>query len=89
MAILQMQSAANTQLGRGFAILAMNAKAAGDRDTFLPATLSTDIGGRLIATPLRSQGSSDFVGFARAEALVFIKAGQRYKIDDVVEIRYL
>jgi molybdenum cofactor synthesis domain-containing protein len=89
MAILQMQSATNTQPGRAFAVLGKDAKAARDRDTFLPATLSTDKSGRLVAMPLRSQGSSDFVGFARAEALIFIKAGDRYKIGDVVQIRYL
>jgi molybdopterin biosynthesis enzyme len=84
-----MQGAKNTQLQRGLAVLTRDAKAAKDRDTFVPVTLDTDKEGRLTATPLRSQGSSDFVGFARAEALVFIKAGRRYKIADVVEIRYL
>jgi molybdenum cofactor synthesis domain-containing protein len=88
-AILQMQSAANTKLRDGFAVLGKDAKAARDRDTFLPATLGTDKTGRLIATPIRTQGSSDFVGFARAQGLIFIKAGERYRIDDVVEIRYL
>ena len=89
MAILQIQSAANTQLGRGFAILDKDAKAARDRDTFLPATLGTDKRGRLIATLLRSQGSSDFVGFARADTLVFIPAGTARKAGEAAEIRFL
>lgn len=89
MAILQMQGASDARLHLGSAVLGKDAKAAKDRDTFLPATLGTDKDGRLIATPLKSQGSSDFVGFTRAEALVFIRAGERYKMGDVVEIRLL
>ena len=89
LAILQMQGAAVTQLKEGFAVLGKDARAARDRDTYLPSRLSTDKNGGLIATPLRSQGSSDFVGFARADSLIFVAAGKSYKIGDVVKIKYL
>ena len=89
MAILQMQSAAEIDLRRGFAILAYSVKAAKERDTYFPARLETDREGRLIATPLRSQGSSDFIGFARAEALIFVPKGNTCDTGDVVKISYL
>lgn len=89
MAILQMQDASATQLRSGFAILGEDAKAARDRDTYLPATLTTDREGRLIATPLRSQGSSDFVGFARAEALIFVPSGRLIATGKAASILFL
>src|SRR3712207_8685756 len=42
------------------------------RESLLPARLSTDETGRLVAENLRWGGSSDFIGFARADALVFV-----------------
>jgi molybdenum cofactor synthesis domain-containing protein len=74
--ILKMQTAAKTDLRAGFAVLTSDAKAAKERDTYLPATIATDERGRLLATPLRWHGSSDFVGFACADALVFIPKGE-------------
>src|SRR5687767_5153888 len=65
-AILRMQNALQVEMPTGFAVLASAAKAAKERDTYLPATLTTDAEGRLLATPLRWLGSSDFVGFAKA-----------------------
>ena len=88
-AILQMQNMSQPQLKQGFAILANDAKAAKDRDTFLPSRLETNKSGQLIATPLKSQGSSDFVGFARADSLIFIAAGKSYKLGDTVELAFL
>src|SRR5437764_9169812 len=57
------------------AVLAPGAKGAAERTSYLPAALSTDDAGRLVAEPLKWGGSSDFVAFARATALVIVPAG--------------
>lgn len=88
-ALLQMQNAADPRLKKGMALIAADAKAVKDRDTFLASSRSTDSEGRLVVTSLRSRGSSDLVGFANADSLIHIKAGQSHKKGDVVEIRYL
>jgi molybdenum cofactor synthesis domain-containing protein len=88
-AILKMQHAAETDLKSGFAVLDSAAKAAKERDTYLPATLDTNNDGQLVATPLRWHGSSDFVGFAKADALVFIPRGETISSGAVGRIVYL
>ncbi len=88
-AILKMQRAAQTDLRSGSAVLTSNAKGAKERDTYLPAALETDKKGRLMATPLRWHGSSDFVGFAKADALVFVPRGQTIPTGGVAKIAYL
>lgn len=88
-AILKKQSALTVKPSTGNAILQTSAKAGLDRDTYVPASVSNDPSGRLIATTLRSQGSSDFVGFARANALVFVPMGERRESGDVVDIIYI
>lgn len=57
------------------AVLARPAKGAAERESYLPAALSTDAEGRLLAEPLKWGGSSDFVAFARATALIVVPAG--------------
>ena len=88
-AILTMQRAKQVDLPSGFAALTSTAKGAKDRDTYLPATLDTDRSARLLATPLRWHGSSDFVGFAKADALIFIKRGEIVNAGEVATIAYL
>lgn len=88
-AIMGLSGASNRHLRAGHAVLSDAAKAAKGRDTYLPATLDTDRSGRLIVTPLRWQGSSDFIGFARAEALIRIDAGQRLESGDAAAILFL
>jgi molybdenum cofactor synthesis domain-containing protein len=88
-ALLQMQGAAVTGLKEGRAVLSAKVKGTKDRDSYLPAALSTDKKGRLIAGPLRWHGSSDFVGFARAEAFIFIPAGGSFAEGDIVKILFL
>ena len=75
-AIVRMQGATATELRSGFAIVGSDVKAARDRDSYLPSTLATDRRGYLIAVPLKWQGSSDFIGFARAEALIVVASGK-------------
>ncbi len=88
-AILLMQRASDTDLANGTAVLTSAVKAAKERDTYLPATLDTDKNGRLLATPLRWHGSSDFVGFAKADALIFIRRGEEISDGGVARIAYL
>ena len=45
-----------------------------DRDSYLPSILRTDDKGTLLAEPLKWGGSSDFVSFARATALINVPA---------------
>lgn len=54
------------------ALLSRPAKGAAKRESYLPARLSTNDQGHLLAEPLRWGGSSDFVAFARATALLII-----------------
>jgi molybdopterin biosynthesis enzyme len=70
-------------------VLGESVKAAKERDTYLPATLSTDQKGRLVATPTRWQGSSDFIGYSRAEALIMVAAGKRHEAGDVSTVLFL
>lgn len=71
-AILAMQSAKETALAEDSALLARGVKGALERDSYLPALLSTDSSGALSATALKWGGSSDFVGFVRAAALIVV-----------------
>lgn len=74
-AILMMQGAKQTELQKETAVLAKTVKGAVERESYLPAVLSTSDDGHLVATPLKWGSSSDFVGFARATALIDVPAG--------------
>lgn len=73
-ALLLMQGATHAALREDTAILGRNLKSASARASYLPARLETDENGRLIAQPLKWGGSSDFVSFADAEALIIVPA---------------
>jgi molybdenum cofactor synthesis domain-containing protein len=88
-ALLQMQGASQSGLKEGLAVLSAKVRGTKDRDSYLPAALLTDKKGRLIAEPLKWHGSSDFVGFARAEAFIFIPAGGSFAEGDIVKILVL
>ena len=74
-ALRAMQGASNTTLTHEHALLTRDAKGSIDRESYLPATLRTDENGNLLVEPLKWGGSSDFVAFARATALINIPAG--------------
>lgn len=88
-AILQIQSATRTSPKVGFAVISSDVRAANERDTYLPTKLSTDKLGHLFADPLKWQGSSDFIGFARADALIVVARGKFLSKGDVARIEYL
>jgi molybdopterin molybdotransferase len=88
-AILLMQGAKETNLRRANAVLAADARAPKDRDAYIPSALSTNKRGELLALPLKSQGSSDFIGFSRAEALISLKHGVEKQKGAVADILFL
>ena len=74
-ALRKMQGAKQPGLIEETAVLARAVKGSADRESYLPAILRTDEQGTLLAEPLKWGGSSDFVAFARATALVSVAAG--------------
>lgn len=74
MALLAMQGATQTRLPEDWAILTRRVKSAAERDSYLPVTLHTNASGQLCAEPVKWGGSSDFVAFTQAAALVAVPA---------------
>ncbi|MDT5157673.1 MAG: molybdopterin molybdotransferase [Acidobacteriota bacterium] len=70
-----MQGLTRPALAEDSAVLSRTARGALERTSYLPASLSTDGAGHLLAEPLKWGGSSDFVAFTRATALVIVPAG--------------
>jgi molybdenum cofactor synthesis domain-containing protein len=71
-ALRAMQNCKDVLLPEERAVLARRVKGSIERESYLPAQTSTDEQGRLIAEPLKWGGSSDFVAFARASALIIV-----------------
>ncbi len=88
-AILWMQSAKNAELSKGFALVADKIKAAKERDSVLPASVVSNEKGELLIESLRFNGSSNFIAFARANALVFVPQGENLAAGAVAEIMSL
>jgi len=74
-ALLAMQGAAEPALKQETAVLARGVKGTADRESYLPAQLTTNDDAQLIAFPLKWGGSSDFVAFAVATGLAIVPAG--------------
>lgn len=74
-ALLAMQGAERSELEEEWAVLEHSVRGSVDRESYLPARLKTNEEGVLLAEPLKWGGSSDFVGFARATALIVVAAG--------------
>jgi molybdenum cofactor synthesis domain-containing protein len=75
--LLAMQGAMKPTLLESHAVLTGDLKGSIDRESYLPAVLRTDEKGILLADPLKWGGSSDFVAFAKATALINVPAGTR------------
>jgi len=71
-ALRAMQEASEPALLEERAVLGRAVKGASERRSYLPATLNSDDDGRLVAEPLKWGGSSDFVAFTRATALIIV-----------------
>jgi molybdenum cofactor synthesis domain-containing protein len=86
-AIRAMQGAKPAALQEEQAVLGRAVKGAQERASYLPAHLRTDAAGRLVAEPLRWGGSSDFVAFTRADALLVVEAGaQTVEAESIVRV---
>jgi molybdenum cofactor synthesis domain-containing protein len=77
-ALRAMQGCREAALSEEWAVLERGVKGAMERESYLPIRLRTDETGRLLAEPLKWGGSSDFVAFARATALVVVPEGVAY-----------
>src|ERR1041384_7064565 len=73
-ALRAMQGASESSLPQFTAVLTRDVTGSQGRESYLPAVLRTDEKGTLLAEPLKWGGSSDFVSFARATALINIPA---------------
>jgi molybdenum cofactor synthesis domain-containing protein len=73
-ALLAMQGTAEPALKRETAVLARTVKGTTDRESYLPAQLTTNDDAELVAFPLKWGGSSDFVAFALTTALLIVPA---------------
>ena len=86
-AMLAMQGAKDPMLPQDWALLARSVKGAAERESYLPAQLTTTEEGLLTAEPLKWGGSSDFVGFLKATSLIIVprdagvlEAGTRVRV---------
>jgi molybdenum cofactor synthesis domain-containing protein len=74
-ALRAMQGAKELSLPTESATLLRKVKGAMERESYLPARLLTSAEGCIMAEPLKWGGSSDFVAFARATALIILPRG--------------
>jgi molybdenum cofactor synthesis domain-containing protein len=74
-ALRAMQGCLEPALVEEWAVLARGVKGSQERASYLPAELRTNEDGQLLAEPLKWGGSSDFVAFTRAVALVIVPEG--------------
>ena len=88
-ALLLMQNARETDLKKGTAVAGGPLKAAKERDTYLPAKLSIDESARLTVTPVKWVGSSDFIGFGKADALAFVPGSEKISEGEITEFLFL
>jgi len=88
-AILRMQSAGIVDLEEAMAIAAKAIKSTKERDTYLPCSLSIERDGRLVVEPVNWHGSSDFIGFSRADVLAVIPKGSSIAAGDAISILLL
>ncbi|HKC64817.1 MAG TPA: gephyrin-like molybdotransferase Glp [Pyrinomonadaceae bacterium] len=77
-ALRVMQGCFDSEMKEEWAVLSRGVKGAIERASYLPARLETSEDGRLLAQPLKWGGSSDFVAFARATALIIVPEGVRF-----------
>jgi len=88
-ALLKMQNADSCELKQSYAVASAKIKGAKERDCFLPVQVETDNDGKLVIESVCFSGSSNFIAFSNANALVFVPKGEAFAPGDVVEIAYL
>ena len=88
-ALLAMQGARECELKKGFAVASEKIKGAKERDSYLPVLVETNDRGILTVASMRFGGSSNFIAFARANALVFVPQNTALQAGDIAQILYL
>lgn len=88
-ALLKMQGAQDFELEKGTAVVSEKIKGAKERDSFLPVSVATGSRGNLSVESLRFSGSSNFIAFSRANALIFIPQNSSFQTGDVAQILLL
>ncbi|MEQ1761751.1 MAG: gephyrin-like molybdotransferase Glp [Pyrinomonadaceae bacterium] len=87
-AIALMQGTQSSDLEQATAIAPTPLRSTKERDVYLPSALEiTD--GRLMVEPVNWHGSSDFIGFSRADALAIIPKGSDIAAGELVDILLL
>jgi molybdopterin biosynthesis enzyme len=76
-ALLAMQGANEAALVEEWAVLERGVKGSVERESYLPARFRTSKEGLLLAEPLKWGGSSDFVAFTQATALIIVPQGEK------------
>jgi molybdopterin molybdotransferase len=86
-ALLTMQGSNDPALKTETGVLAKSLKGAMERESYLPAQLTSNDDGQLVVFPLKWGGSSDFVAFALATALAIVPAGVKViEADSIVKL---
>lgn len=85
-ALLIMQKSAETELPKGFAVVSHDIKGATGRDGLLPVKTGFREDGKMMIESLKFSGSSNFVTFARADAIAFVPAETGLRQGEVAEI---
>jgi molybdenum cofactor synthesis domain-containing protein len=85
-ALLVMQGAKEIDLEEDNALLVRSVKGANERESYLPARLYTNKDGHLMAEALKWGGSSDFVAFARATALINLPDARVVEANELVRV---
>ena len=89
MALLIMQGASEYSLRKGVAKLTHSIKGAKGRDSLLPVSLKVSKKAQLKIETLRFSGSSNFIAFSKADALVFVPSDQSLEKGETAEIMFL
>ncbi len=87
--VKKMQGAVDTKLSSARAVVADRIKGTKERDSYLPSVVEFAMDGRLRVSPLRWHGSSDFIGYASANALIVVPAGKPLEAGDIAQILLL
>jgi molybdopterin molybdotransferase len=83
-ALLALQGASDPTPQTETGVLAKAVKGNKERESYLPAQLTTNDDGQLVVFPLKWGGSSDFVSFALARAIFSVPAGVKKLEADVL-----
>ncbi len=88
-ALLRLQGASTVDLESGTAFVKGRIKATKDRDAVLPVLVSVNGEGRAVVESLKFAGSSNFIEFAKSNALVYVPCGKTLQEGELAKIWFL